>query len=341
MEQIRTLWHSIIEKEIALYAKEMNLESVNGVLTYQKPPKAELGDIAFPFFPFAKEFRLSPVKIAETIKERLEAKEDLPKAQLTVAQGYLNVKVDLTELTKQLIEKVESEKEKFGNSDLYKGQKIMVEFSCPNTNKPLHLGHLRNDAIGQSIANILKANSAEVLKVNLINNRGIHICKSMLAYQLKGEGETPQSSGIKGDHLVGKYYVEYSNLEEEDPSIALQAQQMLKKWEEGDEETLKLWEMMNGWTMDGLKETYQRTNVSFDHYFFESETYKLGKDEVLRGLEKNIFYKEEDGSIWVDLDEIKLDKKVLLRSDGTSLYLTQDIGTAIERHKMWPFDSQI
>src|SRR5690554_2651400 len=217
----------------------------------------------------------------------------------------------------------------------------MVEFSCPNTNKPLHLGHLRNDAIGQSIANILKANSAEVLKVNLINNRGIHICKSMLAYQLKGEGETPQSSGIKGDHLVGKYYVEYSNLEEEDPSIALQAQQMLKKWEEGDEETLKLWEMMNGWTMDGLKETYQRTNVSFDHYFFESETYKLGKDEVLRGLEKNIFYKEEDGSIWVDLDEIKLDKKVLLRSDGTSLYLTQDIGTAIERHKMWPFDSQI
>ena len=217
----------------------------------------------------------------------------------------------------------------------------MVEFSCPNTNKPLHLGHLRNDAIGESISHILKANGAEVEKVNLINNRGIHICKSMLAYQKFSQGETPESSGVKGDHLVGKYYVRYAAWEKEDPSALTQAQQMLRKWEEGDEEVMDLWNRMNRWTIEGIEETYRKTGVGFDSYYYESDTYTLGKDTILKGLEDGIFYRAEDSSIWIDLEDIKLDKKVLLRKDGTSLYLTQDIGTAIQRHEKWPFDSLI
>jgi arginyl-tRNA synthetase len=217
----------------------------------------------------------------------------------------------------------------------------MVEFSCPNTNKPLHLGHLRNDAIGQSISAILEANGAEVRKVNLINNRGVHICKSMLAYQQFGNGETPESSGVKGDHLVGTYYVRFAQWEKEDPSVTESAQQMLKAWEAGDPEVLDLWNRMNKWTLEGIDETYRKTGISFDQFYYESDTYTLGKDKVLMGLDQGVFYREEDGSVWIDLEEIKLDKKVLLRKDGTSLYLTQDIGTAIARHEDWPFDSLI
>jgi arginyl-tRNA synthetase len=217
----------------------------------------------------------------------------------------------------------------------------MIEFSCPNTNKPLHLGHMRNDSLGESVSAILKANGADVKKVNLINNRGVHICKSMLAYKKFGNGETPESSNIKGDHLVGKYYVRFAQWEKEDPTAVDQAKEMLVKWEEGDAETIALWEKMNGWTLDGLAESYEKTGVSFDKYYYESNTYKLGKDKVLKGLEDGVFYKAEDGSVWIDLDDIKLDKKVLLRKDGTSLYMTQDIGTAIARHEDWPFDSLI
>jgi arginyl-tRNA synthetase len=232
----------------------------------------------------------------------------------------------------------------------------MVEFSSPNTNKPLHLGHLRNDVLGESISRILAACGAELRKVCIINDRGIHICKSMLAYKEQGEGRTPESEGVKSDRFVGDWYVRFSkDLKEEAEALAREkgldrkeaeaqapimgrAQEMLRKWEAGDGETVSLWETMNRWAVEGVKQTYERTGISFDQYYFESQTYLLGKDEILKGLEKGVFYREEDGSVQIDLGAEKLDKKVLLRKDGTSIYITQDIGTAIYRHRDWPFD---
>jgi arginyl-tRNA synthetase len=232
----------------------------------------------------------------------------------------------------------------------------MVEFSSPNTNKPLHLGHLRNDVLGESISRILNACGAAVRKVCIINDRGIHICKSMLAYQEHGEGKTPESEHIKSDHFVGDWYVRYSRdlKEETEPLIRekgldrkeaeaeaplqKRAQELLRRWEAGDGETVKLWKMMNGWTVAGMKKTWERTGISFDQYYYESETYLLGKDEVLKGLERGLFYRAEDGAVMVDLSAEKLDTKALLRKDGTSIYITQDIGTAIHRHEDWPFN---
>jgi arginyl-tRNA synthetase len=221
------------------------------------------------------------------------------------------------------------------------GKKIIVEFSCPNTNKPLHLGHLRNDALGESVSRILLALGAEVQKVNLINNRGVHICKSMLAYQRFGNHETPESRGMKSDHFVGEYYVKFAQWAKEDPSAEQLAQEMLKKWEDGDEEIIKLWKTMNTWAIDGVKKTYDATGISFDRYYYESDTYLLGRDTILKGLEDGVFYKDEEGTVWVDLEPYGLDKKVLLRRDGTSLYITQDIGTAIHRHEDYPFESLV
>jgi len=345
MQQIRNTWKELVESELALYATEIfgTAEAVQGApsLTVQKPPKPELGDVAFPLFAYAKSFRMAPNKLAEILRERLRAKSDLPVGELLVAGPYLNVRVDISALATEVHQSVNREGDAYGCGNMLAGKKIMVEFSCPNTNKPLHLGHLRNDAIGESISAILKANGADVLKVNLINNRGVHICKSMLAYQKFGNGETPESTGIKGDHLVGKYYVKFAQWEKEDPSVTALAQEMLKKWEEGDPEVLSLWTLMNGWTLDGVAETYKHTGISFDKYYYESNTYMLGKDTVMQGVQKGVFYTEDDGSVWIDLAEINLDKKVLLRKDGTSLYLTQDIGTAISRHGDWPFDSLI
>lgn len=345
MQQIRNTWKELVERELALYATEVfgTAEALQGApsLTVQKPPKPELGDVAFPLFAYAKGFRMAPNKLAVILRERLSEKSDLPIGELLVAGPYLNVRVDISALAMEVHQSVNRDGDSYGSGDMLAGKKIMVEFSCPNTNKPLHLGHLRNDAIGESISAILKANGADVLKVNLINNRGVHICKSMLAYQKFGNGETPESAGIKGDHLVGKYYVKFAQWEKEDPSVTTLAQEMLKKWEEGDPEVLSLWTLMNGWTLDGVAETYKNTGISFDKYYYESNTYMLGKDTVLQGVQKGVFYKEDDGSVWIDLAEINLDKKVLLRKDGTSLYLTQDIGTAISRHGDWPFDSLI
>ncbi len=222
-----------------------------------------------------------------------------------------------------------------------RNQMVMIEFSCPNTNKPLHLGHLRNNTIGESTAAILAANGAEVRKVNLINDRGVHICKSMLAYMKFGNGKTPESENKKSDHFVGDYYVKYSNWAKTYPDAEKEAQELLIKWENGDKDIIELWSKMNKWAIDGIFETYKSTGISFDKLYYESKIYMLGKDMVLQGLKDGVFYKESDGSIWIDLEEIGLDKKVLLRSDGTSLYLTQDLGTAISRHKDWPFSKLI
>jgi arginyl-tRNA synthetase len=221
------------------------------------------------------------------------------------------------------------------------GVRVMLEFSCPNTNKPLHIGHLRNDAIGESLSRIMKAAGATLRKVNLINNRGVHICKSMLAYQKFGNGATPASEGVKGDHFVGDYYVKYAQHAKDHPEAEEEVRQMLRRWEDGDAETLALWRTMNGWVIDGIEQTYRRTGVSFDATYLESDIYKLGRDQVLAGVEKGLFQRDPDGSVWVDLSGDGADRKVLLRSDGTSLYITQDVGLAIQRSTDWPFDRLI
>ena len=342
LQKIRNEWKTIVQNQIDEMAKGILGEGVDvPELTIQVPPKPELGDIAFPLFSYAKVLRMAPNKIAAALKDNIESLSDKPEGDLILAGPYLNVKIDVIALADVLYKNIKENGSEFGKNKQYDGKKIMIEFSCPNTNKPLHLGHMRNDSLGMSVSSILMANGADVQRVNLINNRGVHICKSMLAYQKFGNGETPESTGMKGDHLVGKYYVKFAQWEKEDDTAVDQAKAMLVKWEQGDEEVLKLWNTMNGWTLDGLAESYKKTGVSFDKYYYESETYKLGKDKVLKGLEEGVFYKEEDGSVWIDLEDINLDKKVVLRKDGTSLYMTQDIGTAISRHDDYPFDSLI
>jgi arginyl-tRNA synthetase len=236
--------------------------------------------------------------------------------------------------------------------------KVMIEYSSPNTNKPLHLGHIRNNLLGHSVSKILDASGSRVMKVNLVNDRGIHICKSMLAWQEEGKGEDPDSSGIKGDHLVGKYYVRFdqtykgevedlirkgrskTEAEAEAPTLD-KAREMLRKWESGDPEVRALWDMMNGWVYAGFEETYRRLGIRFDKTYYESKTYKLGREIVLKGLEEGILYSREDGSVWANLEEEGLDHKLLLRSDGTSVYMTQDVGTAHQRYEEFGFDSHI
>jgi len=342
LDTVRQSWKALVEKELASYAltilgKEVDLPS----LAVQTPPKPELGDLAFPLFTYAKTLRTAPPMLAAELKARIEKISDRPLGDLLVAGPYLNVRIDMAALATSLSASIEAEGSLYGTNTSLGDKRITVEFSCPNTNKPLHLGHMRNDSIGESISAIMKANGATVRKVNLINNRGVHICKSMLAYQKFGNGETPESTGMKGDHFVGKYYVRFAAWAKEEPLAEQMAQEMLQRWEEDDPIIMELWHKMNKWTLDGLAESYEKMGISFDHYYYESETYKYGKDEILKGLEKGVFYREEDGSVWVDLEAIKLDKKVLLRKDGTSLYMTQDVGTAIMRHKDWPFDSLI
>ena len=315
-----------------------NIESKADEIVVETPPKPELGDYAFPMFQFAKVLRKSPVQIALQISEILSESDE---NSYQAAGPYINVKIKRTNVVRDTLKKVAVEKERYGFSRSRKGEKIMLEFSCPNTNKPLHLGHLRNDSLGESVSRILKANGADVKKVNLINDRGIHICKSMLAYKELGKGSSPESENMKSDHFVGRYYVEFTNLSKKDEKAEDRAREMLLKWEKGDPETRELWKLMNKWTIEGVNETYRKTGVSFDKVYYESETYASGKEEVLKGLEKGVFYKDEKGTIWVDLEDINLDKKVLLRADGTSLYLTQDLGTAIKRHDDWPFETLI
>lgn len=342
MEALKNIWKDRIKNALIDSAEKYGLVAgaVDGIpLILETPPKVELGDIAFPLFPFARVFKRNPAQIAEEVAEILNRDSSLGSAE--PAGPYINIKLDLSGQIEKTVLAVNSEGNDYGRTSLYKDEKIMVEFSCPNTNKPLHLGHLRNDSIGESVSRILAMNSADVRKVNLINDRGIHICKSMLAYKKFGGDTTPESEGIKSDHFVGKYYVKYNEWSKEYSGAEDEAREMLRAWEAGDLEVTALWEKMNNWTISGIQETYRKTGISFDTFYYESETYRAGKEEILNGLKKGVFYSEEDGSVWADLSEINLDKKVLLRSDGTSLYLTQDIGTAIARHKDWPFERLI
>lgn len=322
------------------------------------PPKPEMGDLGVPMFPFAKAFRKGPPEIARAVADIISSShaDEAAKIGTVLAVGpYVNVKLDKAGAAGGILARILEQEEAYGSIDKdgkkpLSGRKVMVEYSSPNTNKPLHLGHMRNDALGESVSRILKKAGAEVFRTNIINNRGIHICKSMLAYKLFHEekGDTPASLGIKGDHFVGQCYVEYDKWAKDHPEAQEQAEAMLVKWEQGDKETRDLWEKMNAWTLDGVKETYGRTGVGFEKLYFESDTYLLGKEIIQKGLDAGIFYKDEDGSTRIDISEAvgagkdgKPQTKVLLRKDGTSVYITQDLGTAVKRHEDWPYNQMV
>ena len=297
-------------------------------------------------FPFGSISKQNPEQTARKIGEHLLQGCKIINGY-NVVKGFLNITLEdfvWVEVLKNL-----TNRSAYGQLQK-SGKKVMVEYASPNTNKPLHLGHLRNIFLGYSVSNILKANGHEVYKVQIINDRGIHICKSMLAWRRFGNGETPASSGKKGDKLAGEYYVKFDqeykkevaewmekgqskSEAEKNAPIFIEAQEMLRKWEQKDPEIYALWEKMNGWVYDGFNATYKKMGVDFDKLYYESNTYLLGKTEVMRGVEKGIFYQKEDGSVWVDLTPNGLDEKLLLRADGTSVYMTQDIGTAIQRFK--------
>ncbi|MBC7641776.1 MAG: arginine--tRNA ligase [Flavobacterium sp.] len=309
------------------------------------------GSLTFVVFPFIKQAKISPEQLGTKIGAFCQ--EGIPNiiASFNVVKGFLNIVFKDSIWVEQLYS--EFLQPDFGKLKDGKGEKVMVEYSSPNTNKPLHLGHLRNNFLGYSISKILEANGFDVIKANLVNDRGIHICKSMIAYQKFSNQETPSSAGIKGDHLVGKYYVEFDQIykkqitaliasgkSEDDAKkqapFIVEAQQMLLDWESGKPEVMQLWRTMNQWVYDGFDTTYKNLGVDFDSKYYESNTYLLGKDVVQMGLEKGIFEKDADGSVWIDLTPDGLDRKIVLRSDGTAVYMTQDIGTAIQRVKDYP-----
>jgi arginyl-tRNA synthetase len=297
-----------------------------------------MGDIAFPMFPFAKSLRKGPPVIAAEVARRIASISDAAGAGTAVAAGpYVNVKLAPAPVIADILSEISAQGAAYGRGESV-SSRVMLEFSCPNTNKPLHLGHLRNDAIGESLSRILSAAGSTVRKVNLINDRGVHICKSMLAYRMFGGTDTPESTGMKGDHFVGDYYVKYAQYAKDHAEAEEQVRELLRRWEDGDGDVVALWRRMNGWVVGGIEQSYKRTGVTFDQVYFESDVYKLGRSEILAGIEKGLFQKDPDGSVWVDLTDQGMDREVLLRSDGTSLYITQDIGVAIQRSKDWPFD---
>lgn len=330
---------AIIKTSLQSALKEIyNVEELTIAL---QPTKKDFeGFYTFVTFPYTKSLRKPPVEIGNALGAYLLEKSGVV-SNFNVVQGFLNLSIDESAWVGALNALALDENFGFAAPN---GQSVMVEFSSPNTNKPLHLGHLRNNFLGDSVARILKANGYDVIKTCLVNDRGIHICKSMLAYAKLGNGETPESAEMKGDHLIGKYYVlfdkEYKQqiqtlvaegmTKEEAEKKApwmLEAQELLRKWEQGDEATVTLWKTMNEWVYAGFNDTYQKIGVSFDKTYYESNTYLLGKDAVEEGLAKGVFFKKPDNSVWIDLTEEGLDEKLVLRGDGTSVYITQDLGT--------------
>lgn len=339
---------STLEAKIKEAVKE-KFDAVLETVELQPTRKDFEGDITAVVFPMLRVVKGNPVQIGNAIGEYLvEAVEEVEK--FNVVQGFLNIVLSDSYYLNffNSIEDYAS----YGRQAQGK-EAVMVEYSSPNTNKPLHLGHIRNILLGHSVSEIENAAGKKVYKTQIINDRGIHICKSMLAWQRHGNGETPESSGLKGDKLVGKYYVKFDEeykkeiedlksqgkTEEEAKSsapILLEAQKMLRDWEAGEEEVVSLWKKMNQWVYEGFEETYNDLKVGFDSYYYESDTYLLGKDIIEEGLEKGVFFKKEDGSVWCDLTAEGLDEKLVLRSDGTAVYMTQDIGTAVQRVKDYP-----
>jgi len=327
-----------LKSDISIALKTLFDEETEIVL--QPTRKDFEGTYTYVFFPLVKRLRKSPVEIGKNIGEYLKENSAIV-SDVNVVQGFLNIILEETVWT-NLFNSLLSVNNQIDFEP--KNSSVMVEFSSPNTNKPLHLGHLRNNFLGSSVSSILTANGYDVSKVCLVNDRGIHICKSMIAYQRFGNNETPESAGIKGDHLAGRYYVKFDQAykietaelmaagQSEDDAkknapLMKEAQAMLIKWEDGDVEVVELWKKMNTWVYAGFNATYNKIGVSFDKTYYESDTYVLGKDIVDEGLEKGVFFKKEDNSVWIDLTEDGLDEKLVLRGDGTSVYITQDLGT--------------
>jgi arginyl-tRNA synthetase len=339
---------SKIETAVKIAASELYSATLENI-EIQPTRKDFEGDVTVVVFSMLRTIKGNPVQIGERIGQYLV--ENVPEiADFNVVKGFLNLGVSDAYYIDffQEVQHVEN----FGRK-AESGNAVMVEYSSPNTNKPLHLGHVRNNLLGYSVAEILKASGKKVYKTQIINDRGIHICKSMLAWKKFGHGETPESTGLKGDKLVGNYYVMFDKAYKEEQSyliaqgktkeeaekqapLIMEAQNMLLRWEAGDPETVALWQKMNNWVYAGFEQTYTNLGVNFDSYYYESNTYLLGKDNIEEGLKNGVFYKKEDGSVWCDLTEDGLDEKLVLRSDGTSVYMTQDIGTAIQRVKDHP-----
>ena len=318
----------------------------NQVVSFQKTRKEFEGDFTLVTFPYTKLTKKNPEQLGQELGEFIQ-NNNHDVAAFNVVKGFLNISLS-SQFWLSYFNSVKNKINVGYKAINSSGKTIMLEYSSPNTNKPLHLGHVRNNLLGYSVAEILKANGHHVIKANLINDRGIHICKSMLAWQKFGNNETPKSSGLKGDFFVGKYYVAFdkaykhqieqlilsgSSKEEAEKKapLIIEAQEMLRKWEANDAEVVNLWKTMNSWVYEGFEATYKTLGVDFDKLYYESNTYLLGKKIIQEGLEKNVFYKKDNGSIAIDLTSEGLDEKIVLRSDGTSVYITQDLGTAIER----------
>jgi len=342
---IKELLHNSIVKAV----KELfdtDIETTD----FQATRKEFEGDITFVVFSLLRHVKGNPVQIGTQIGEYLVKNVDLV-SNFNVVKGFLNIAIDNSYHLDNFYTALADEN--FGIKQPETKEATMVEYSSPNTNKPLHLGHIRNNLLGYSVAEIIKASGKKVYKTQIINDRGIHICKSMLAWQKFGEGETPENTGLKGDKLVGNYYVKFDQEYKKEIAVLIEqgvdkeeakkqapllveAQQMLQKWESGDEDVVKLWKTMNQWVYDGFAITYKEMGVDFDALYYESQTYLLGKEFVSEGLKSGVFYKKEDSSVWCDLTDEGLDEKIVLRSDGTAVYMTQDIGTAIQRIKDYP-----
>jgi len=345
---IQDLQHHISKAFFNLFQADLPADQIKIELTR----KEFEGDFTFVVFPHLRITKMKPEDSAQVLGDDLARYPEIDS--YNVIKGFLNLKVS-DEYWIRFISKLKNV-EKFGKGD--SREKVMVEYSSPNTNKPLHLGHIRNNLLGFAVSNILEHAGNDVVKTNLVNDRGIHICKSMLAWKKFGEGATPESTGIKGDHFVGHYYVEFDKaLKEEiaksvaagktqeeaegNSQLMMEVREMLQSWEKGDEDVTSLWKMMNSWVYDGFDSTYKRLGVGFDKIYYESDTYLLGKEFVQDGLKDQVFFKKEDGSIWVDLQDADLDEKLLLRADGTSVYITQDIGTADLKFNDYGMDRSI
>jgi len=347
-----------IIKALAIEAIEVswNIKVPQEIVQIQKTRKEFQGDYTLVVFPLLKLSRKPPEETATRIGAYIENHSPMISG-FNVIKGFLNLVVSHS-FWREMLEG-ELRQAAHGKVPLSESSaRVVIEYSSPNTNKPLHLGHIRNILLGHSMAQILSASGRMVHQVNLVNDRGIHICKSMLAWEKRGKGETPESSGMKGDHLVGKYYVAYDKVyksqvkervdngspqktAEAEAPVLLEAREMLLNWESDDPKVRALWEMMNSWVYAGFDETYRRLGIGFDRTYYESETYKLGKSLILKGLEEGVLYSRDDGSVWANLEDEGLDHKLLLRSDGTSVYMTQDVGTARQRFGEFEFDSHI
>jgi len=338
----------IVRENIKIALNKIFQFETNNIELQQTKKEFE-GDITLVVFPFVKELKMNPKEIAEKIGDYLVEINSI--VSYNVVSGFLNLSIsdnhylDFFNSVKDISD--------YGFSDTITDEAVMVEYSSPNTNKPLHLGHIRNNLLGYSMSEIYKASGKKVYKTQIINDRGIHICKSMIAWLDYGNGETPASTNLKGDKFVGDYYIKFDQVykkevealikngsskedAKQNAPILLRAKDMLIKWESGDKEVVELWKKMNGWVYEGFEETYKNLGVDFDSYYYESDTYLLGKEFISSGLKSGVFYKKDDGSVWCDLTEDGLDEKIVLRADGTAVYMTQDIGTAVQRVKDCP-----